>query len=135
MAFENSPKLGNSSKPERTFRGWVYKLRPALLILVAPLIILDLLFLVYKNNPERFTRPPGGLDGCLVRSNGAPVTATVWVDNISRPLYADGCFFFSALTPGKHTFRVQAVRGLVYSQTVVIPSNQAVALGNIQVEP
>jgi hypothetical protein len=135
MAFENSPRLNNPSKPVRTFSSWLYKLRPALLALTVLLVIFDILFLVYKIAPDKFIRPFGGLDGCLVTSSGVPVTATVWVDNISNPTYEDGCFFFAMLTPGKHQFQIQTEAGIVYTQTVVIPSDQAVGLGTIQIGP
>jgi len=135
MTFENSPKLKNPSKPVRTFSGWIYTLRPVLITLSVLLVIFDILFLADKIAPEKFISPPGGMDGCLVTSSGAPVSATVWVDNISRPTYEDGCFFFAALKAGKHQFQVQTAAGIVYTQSVDILSDQAVALGTIQIGP
>ncbi|NTU54970.1 MAG: carboxypeptidase regulatory-like domain-containing protein [Anaerolineales bacterium] len=135
MAFENSPKLKNPSKPVRTFSGWVYSLRVALLGFTVLLVVFDFLFLAYKIEPDWFTRPSGGLDGCIATSSGAPVAATVWVDNNSRSTFEDGCFFFASLTPGEHQFQVQTEAGIVYIQTVDIPSDQAIGLGIIQIGP
>jgi hypothetical protein len=98
MAFENSPKLDHPSKPVRTFSGWVAILRrPILLGLTTLLVLFDILFMAYKFAPGKFTPPTGGLDGCLVTSNGVPFTATILVDAISTPTDGNGCFFFCSV--------------------------------------
>ncbi len=135
MSLENSPRLDNPSKPVRNFSGWLQTLRPVLLALTALLVLFDIIFMVYKANPDRFRRAPGGMDGCVVTSGGAPVVATIWVGDISHPTDNDGCFFFAALNPGAQQLRVETSAGTLYKQTVTIKSGQAVGLGTLKIGP
>jgi hypothetical protein len=136
MAFEHGPEIGNNGITEhRSLRGWLTRHERALYVIIGGLSII-ILFLAGKVlYPSLLTNPPGGLDGCLTTLNGTPVSATVWVGDISRPTYADGCFFFPNLSPGLQQVRIETVSGQSSTQSVEIVSGQAVGLGNIFVTP
>jgi len=135
MAFENSPKLGDKQGSTSTISGKVYKIRRALMIVVAVMLALNIVFLTYRIAPSILLGAPGGLDGCVVTTNGNPVAATVWVDDESQQTYADGCFFFSSVLPGKHQFRVDFLGETRHEQSIQILSGQALGLGTIQIAP
>ena len=134
--LENSPRFDEHDPgPRFSLAGWIARHIRFLLAIAGVFAVLGILFLLYTVNHSLPAVQPGGLDGCVVSANGNPVPATVWVDNISRPTTADGCFFFASLSPGSHQFRVEAAGKQAWSQTVDIQSGQAVGLQNISVNP
>jgi hypothetical protein len=136
MAFEHGPEIGENGITEhRSLRGWLNRHERALDIFIGVLFIIIFFLASRVLYPSFLTSPPGGLDGCLTTSNGTPVSATVWVGNISRPTYADGCFFFPDLSPGMQQIRIETPSGQSSTQSVEVISGQAVGLGNILVTP
>ncbi len=136
MAFEHGPEIGDNGITEhRSLRGWITRHERALDIIIGILFIVILFLAGRVLYPSFFKSSPGGLDGCLTTSNGTPVSATVWVGDISRPTYADGCFFFPNLSPGVQQIRIETVSGQSSTQSVEIISGQAVGLGNIFIAP
>jgi Carboxypeptidase regulatory-like domain len=135
--LEDSPHFDeHGPSPHFSLTGWIARHIRFLLAIAGVFAALSVLFLLYTVNHHSLPAgQPGGLDGCVVSANGNPVPATVWVDKISRPTAADGCFFFAILSPGSHEFHVEAAGKQVWSQSVDIQSSQAVGLQNISVNP
>lgn len=135
MAFENSPSLKDPARKRFTLTGTLYKIRPLLLAGTGILILFDILFLIHLISPDTLSRPSGGLDGCLETMDGAPLAATVKIDNRSSSTFEDGCFVFQALSPGEHRLEVETDVGIIYIQMVTVRSDEAVALGTIEIQP
>lgn len=136
MAFEHGPEIGENGITEhRSLRGWLTRHERALDIIIGILFIVIFFLASRVLYPSFLTSSPGGLDGCLTTSNGAPVSATVWAGDISRPTYADGCFFFSDLSTGMQQIQIETASGQSSTQSVEIISGQAVSLGDILVTP
>ena len=76
---------------------------------------------------------PGGMDGCVVNAQGRPVTGTVWVDEVSKSISDDGCFFFKRLAPGSHELKIETVYGPVMEQSFEVVSGEANSLGVLTV--
>ncbi len=135
--LEDDPRFGEHRvRPRFSLTGWIAGHIGVLLVVAGVFAALSILFLFSTVNHSLLGGgQPGGLDGCVVNANGNPVPSTVWVDNISRPTTADGCFFFASLSPGSHQFRIETAGKQVRLQTVDIQSGQAVGLQNISVNP
>ncbi len=137
--LEDDPRFGEHKvRPRFSLIGWIAGHIRVLLAVAGVFAALSALYLFYTVNHSLLGGlggQPGGLDGCVVSANGNPVPATVWVDNISRPTTADGCFFFARLSPGSYQLRIETAGKQVWSQTVDIQSGQAVGVQNISVNP
>ena len=134
--LEDDPRFGEHNvRPRFSLIGWIAGHIRVLLAVAGVFAALSILFLFYAVNHSRLGGQPGGLDGCVVSAKGNPVPSTVWVDNISRPTTADGCFFFASLSPGSHQLRIEMAGKQVWTQTVDIQSGKAVGLQNISVHP
>ena len=134
MAFQNSPKLGNPTKPVLSLSGWLYRLRYLMAGLTFLLVVVDILVVLIVR-PDQIDATVGGMDGCLTDGRGQPVAASVAIGDQVRSTTADGCFFFAQLPPGTQQLRVQVDGNVVYGQNVNILSGQAVGLNSIQVMP
>jgi hypothetical protein len=77
-------------------------------VLAILVVLFDILILAFRLVPKKFSRPPGGMDGCLVSGSGMP---------------------------GIRQFRVQTSVGTLFKQMVTIKSGQAVALGTVKIGP
>jgi hypothetical protein len=130
MAFDQSPEFGNGGiKSRQSLRDWLIKNERVLYIVTG--ILLVVVIVLSLRVLGVFSGEPGGLDGCIVNAAGEPIAGTAQVDNTQRLAFADGCFFFSELSPGKHKLTIELTDGSVIKQAVEIVSGQAVELGTI----
>ena len=130
MAFEQGPEFGNGGiKSRQSLRGWLIKNERVLYVVTGILLVVVLVLSLRVLGV--FSGEPGGLDGCIVNAAGEPITGTAQADNTQRLAFADGCFFFPELSPGKHELTIELSDGLVIKQAVEIVSGQAVGLGTI----
>lgn len=128
MAFEENPEFGEGGiKSRQTLRRWLTQ-HERELYMVTGILTVIILLLSARVLGLSFFGKPGGLAGCLVNTSGEPVTGAVHVDNITNPIYADGCFFFAKLTPGEHELAIETSDGAILKQTVNIRSEQALEL-------
>lgn len=132
MAFSESPKFSGGEIVSRPSLGsWMKKNRRWLLVIIAILVVVDSFVVSYASNPTAYQPEPGGMDGCLLTTDGQPASGSVRVDGILRPIYLDGCFFFPSLSAGKHQFSVETGGGVFLTQDVTIPSGDAIGLGTL----
>ena len=85
----------------------------------------------YTSNPIAYQPEPGGMDGCLLTTDGQPASGNERIDDIPRPVYLDGCFFFPSLSAGSHQFSVETASGVFLTQNVNIIPGEAVELGTL----
>ncbi len=134
MAFEESPQFdGNQVVTHLSTQGWIHKYRLVLMSLVVVFLILDVALFYFRLVPTYYASFPGGLDGCLVSTNGEPLSAVVRVGQEASQTFEDGCFFFSELPPGNQEITIETVSGERSVQTVEIISGEAVGLGTVTV--
>jgi hypothetical protein len=132
MAFSESPRLEEGEIVSRpSLGGWIKKHRLFLYLSIAVLLLVDVFVIIYSANPAAFQKPPGGLDGCIMTPDGQPATGSIHVDEIVRPIYLDGCFFFPSLSPGEHLFTVETPNGVFLYREVDIVSGEALSLGTL----
>jgi len=135
MAFQNSPNFEDQIINNKfSFRDWMGRHARLVLILLGVFIALDIILAAFLLVPTQNT-DPGGLDGCVLSADGKPISATVQVDDISKPTYEDGCFFFPSLPPGEHDMTIQTTSGKTIQRSIVIVSGEAVILGDIIISP
>jgi hypothetical protein len=134
MAFEQNPEFKDGGiKSHQSLREWLTKNERMLFVVTNILVVIVLALSVNVIGSSLFWGKPGGLDGCIVNAAGEPVTGTTQVEKTQRSTFADGCFFFAELSPGKHELTIKTSGGSVTSQMVEIISGQAVALGKITI--
>lgn len=132
MAFSESPKFKGGQVVSRpTLGNWMVKHRRWVLVLIATLLVVDIFVVNYASNPAAYQPEPGGMDGCLLTSDGQPAFGSVRVDDILRPIYLDGCFFFPRLSAGKHQFSVETSDSVFLTREVTILSGEAIELGTL----
>jgi hypothetical protein len=134
MTLEQIPQYtGGKPITDSSLRGWLGRHDVVLLVSIAVLLVLDAAVAGYFLTIGRTS--PGGLDGCLYTASGQPMPgATVAVGNYTTATYPDGCFFFAELPAGQNDLIVQGETGdVIFSQSVDIPSDQALGLGSITV--
>ena len=135
MAFQNSPNFEDQTINNKfSIRDWIGRHARLVLILLGVFIALDIFLAAFLLVPKQSSEP-GGLDGCVLNSDGKPVSATVQVDNISKSTYEDGCFFFPNLPPGEHQMTIQTTDGQTIMRSIVIVSREAVIVGDIIISP
>lgn len=111
---------------------WLVRHRRAVLIVVGLFVVIDVVLLGYFFSLERTVSEPGGLDGCVVGVDGDPVTATVQIASLERMTYADGCFFFAAVSPGTHDVTVITDTSELVVPGVEVITGQAITIGTVQ---
>lgn len=132
MAFYESPKIeGGQIVSRSSLGGWIKKNRRWLLVLIAILLVVDGFVVSYASNPAAYQAEPGGMDGCLLTPDGQPASGIVHVDDLSRPIYLDGCFFFPSLSAGQHQFSVETSDGIFLTRNVQILPGEAIGLGTL----
>jgi hypothetical protein len=102
-----------------------------LLVVCGALLALNLGALAFQVAWAVTAPAPGGVDGCVTADN-QPVSAMVWVDDLSRHTFANGCFFFATLSPGDHALRIVLDNGSEWAQPITIKSGHAVGLGTLR---
>ena len=134
MTFENSPSLDayitSGKKPPHLN---VVKIRVILYSVIGLLaiILIGVVFFYLATRPTEL--PVGGLDGCVVSTDGVPLVSMVEVGKHSKPTLSDGCFFIAAIPPGEYQINIKPSLGGEWTQTIQIISGQAVALGEITI--
>ncbi len=133
MHSERSPGF-DQPKPRmpRITTGWIKRHRRSLWALLAVIVVVDLLVLAVFLSPGMHEEP-GGLDGCVATTAGTPLQTTVQVGDQRRTTFADGCFFFAALPPGRHQLRIETATGAISAVAVTIKAGEASGLGVITV--
>jgi len=132
MAFEQNPEFGDGGiKSRQTLHEWLVKNERILYAVIGILLVITLV--LSGRVMGIFSDEPGGLDGCLINAAGEPITGTAQVETTQSLIFADGCFFFAELSPGKHELVIKTSGGSSIRQPVTILSGQAVELGIITV--
>jgi hypothetical protein len=134
MAFENSPRLDKPSVTQVSFWGRVYQFRRIILVLAVIVVLISSAALAILLVPAIYATPPGGLEGCLINTSGAPLVTTVRSGTISAATDANGCFFFPSLPAGGQQLIVTTPAREV-NLPVTIVSNEATSLGTITINP
>jgi hypothetical protein len=135
MSFENSPRLDEPDSNRLPFSSWVFKHRRLILAFTGLVLVFSVAIFVIQIRSALQAAVPGALDGCLETASGDPLVTTVRIGSITRPTYADGCFFFFPnIPPGQQEMIVSLPSGEL-SIPVMIISNQATALGTVVVNP
>ena len=116
----------DESSASRTLRIW-------LAVLTGVLTVILLYVSVQAVGSSWSPMKPGGMDGCVVNAQGRPVAGMVWVDEVSKSISDDGCFFFKHLAPGSHELKIETVYGPVMEQSFVVVSGEANSLGILTV--
>jgi hypothetical protein len=130
MAFEQNPEFRDGGiKVRQSWRELLTKNERVLYAVTGILLVIVLVLSLRALGV--FSGESGGLDGCVVNTSGEPMTATAQTEKTQRSTAADGCFFFSELTPGKHELIIEVADGSIVKQAVEIVSGQAVGLGKI----
>ncbi len=131
MTLENSPHSGEPSK-HLSLSQWISQNRWAVLALMGVALVVGLVAIALQVRSVQPSSPPGGLDGCLVTSEGAPLVTTVRIGKVTRPTYENGCFFFPSVPPGTQQLVVTTPSGEV-TLAVTIVSNEAANLGTLPI--
>ena len=135
MAFENSPGLQPHSARRVPFLTLVYQNQRMILITVGIVAVLGCLVIAVQLLPLFAAPPPtGGLDGCLATASGEPVVTMLQIDAVTRPSYADGCFFFPNLPAGQHELLIHTSAGSLSLPVTILP-DQSTGLGTITITP
>ncbi|MBP1467318.1 hypothetical protein EYB53_016515 [Candidatus Chloroploca sp. M-50] len=130
MRSDANPRLPQPRPGLEHFnRDWFHRRRFWIWGAVAGIVLLELLLVVWL----LFPAAPGGLDGCLASPEGAPVMAMVTVGTQRKATYADGCFFFAELPPGRQQVVLEPVVGAPVRFEVEIVSDQALTLGTLMI--